>query len=125
MASLLRVDIETAAGSVLAQLGDAHYSESVLQTALTVELQLHGYCVQTEVTFPVQYETSVGTLVTVGQVRVDILVTNTVDPSAMAVIEVKKTNAGNHTAQLTRYKRVLPENAFIALFSPSGLVWHP
>lgn len=124
MAALLAADLTDAAVEVCSQLGDAGYSESVLQTAFQVELQARGYCVQSEVSYPVTYIASSGVTTIVGQVRVDLLVQSSVDPTCVAIVEVKKAANGNHAAQLTRYERVAPQGAAIVLFSPAGLVWH-
>ena len=123
MAALLGADLGEAATVVLSQLGHCGYSESVLQTALQIEMQTRGYCVQTEVSFPVTFETSTGVQAVAGQVRVDVLIKSTVDPLLMVVVEVKKSAAGNHAAQLSRYQRALP-SASVVLFTPEGLTWH-
>lgn len=125
MASYLAEELKAAGDAVLAQL--AGHSEAVLRDALAVEMQHRGFVVQTEVVWEVAYTPASGPSaapVAVGHVRVDLLVKSSVVPTAVAIIEVKKTAGGNHAAQLGKYSALAKPGTGIALFNLDGITWH-
>ena len=123
MADAMKSSIDDAVSFVNAQFAGQGHSEAILQQAIMFELQEKGFIVRGEVIYPVLYVTSTKKSGTVGHVRIDIEVQDSVDPNLKTILEVKRSAGGNHEAQLAKYKTVIPINAGIALANPDGVFW--
>lgn len=98
-----------------------HHSEAIIQAGLIIELQGRGATVQTEVPVPVAFQLSwSGAVVTVGQVRLDCVITYA---GQTVAIEVKRQAARNSDTQLQKYITTIDPTWGLVLVSPNGVHW--
>jgi GxxExxY protein len=85
--------------SVEKELGN-YYKENIYQSALTVDLQMKGIIIQTEVVVPILYKN-----VNVGYERADIVVYN--EKGIYTIIELKSQNSRINTKEINQLKKYL------------------
>ena len=85
--------------SVEKELGN-YYKENIYQSALTVELQMKGIIIQTEVVVPILYKN-----INVGYERADIVVYN--ENGIYTIIELKSQNSRISTKEINQLKKYL------------------
>lgn len=85
--------------SIEKELGN-YYKENIYQAALTVELQMKGIIIQTEVIVPILYKN-----VNIGYERADIVVYN--ENSIYTILELKSQNSRISTKEINQLRKYL------------------
>ena len=85
--------------SIEKELGN-YYKENIYQAALTVELQMKGIIIQTEVIVPILYKN-----VNIGYERADIVVYD--ENSIYTILELKSQNSRISTKEINQLRKYL------------------
>lgn len=96
---LMLTQIKESIYSVEKELGN-YYKENVYQSALSVDLQMKGIIIQTEVVVPILYKN-----INVGFERADVVVYD--NNSIYTILELKSQNARINTKEINQLRKYL------------------
>lgn len=92
------------------------YPECIYQKCLSVELQKHCDCVESEKHVPIKYTDTYCNVVTVGDMRIDIFIQDTTFGNVLLELKATKTTMGEDVVcQVNRYNDMLKKNYNIIL----------